>query len=227
MRLCVGVLLVVSATAMAAPPKKAPKNQAAEMAARGDAWAVANRCDEAVKAYRQALTLQPKNAIVQVRMAHCLAKTGGGAEAKQILTTLADESGATGVAAYTIVPSELRADADAARAKLKAAGVNGAVMMRVVGKDQEIYYTPGMATPAGYGGFGPYWGYGWNSVYSPGYLSTDTIISVETLVYSLTDDKLLWASTSRTTNPGNLDQLIREVADATANEMAKQGLLAK
>jgi predicted Zn-dependent protease len=99
MRLCVGVLLVVSATAMAAPPKKAPKNQAAEMAARGDAWAVANRCDEAVKAYRQALTLQPKNAIVQVRMAHCLAKTGGGAEAKQILTTLADESGATGVAA--------------------------------------------------------------------------------------------------------------------------------
>jgi hypothetical protein len=84
-----------------------------------------------------------------------------------------------------------------------------------------------MATPAGYGGFGPYWGYGWNSVYSPGYLSTDTIISVETLVYSLTDDKLLWASTSRTTNPGNLDQLIREVADATANEMAKQGLLAK
>ena len=46
-------------------------------------------------------------------------------------------------------------------------------------------------------------------------------------MYSLTDDKLLWASTSRTTNPGNLDQLIREVADATANEMAKQGLLAK
>ena len=146
---------------------------------------------------------------------------------EDILAADITKRGATGVAAYTLVPSELRADADGARAKLKAAGVNGAVMMRVVGKDQEIYYTPGMATPAGYGGFGPYWGYGWNSVYSPGYLSTDTIISVETLVYSLTDDKLLWASTSRTTNPGNLDQLIREVADATANEMAKQGLLAK
>ncbi|HEX8953093.1 MAG TPA: hypothetical protein VF945_14660, partial [Polyangia bacterium] len=54
-----GIVLSLSALATAAPPaKKAdPKKQAAEQAARGDAWAVANRCDEAVKAYRQALTL--------------------------------------------------------------------------------------------------------------------------------------------------------------------------
>ncbi len=95
------VLLVLPALAQAKPPagKGDPKKQAAEQAARGDAWAVANRCDEAVKAYRQSLTLAPKNAIVQVRMAHCLAKTGGAAEAKQILTALADESGATGLIA--------------------------------------------------------------------------------------------------------------------------------
>jgi hypothetical protein len=36
----------------------------------------------------------------------------------------------------------------------------------------------------------------------------------------------LWASTSRTTNPENIDSLIKEIADATANEMVKQGLLA-
>ena len=69
----------------AAGEESDPKKQAAEQAARGDAWAVANRCDEAVKAYRQALTLQPKNPMVQVRLAHCLAKTGGAAEAKQML----------------------------------------------------------------------------------------------------------------------------------------------
>jgi hypothetical protein len=146
---------------------------------------------------------------------------------EDILAADISQRGAHGVPAYTLVPNDQRGDADAARAKLKAAGANGAVMMRVVGKDQEINYTPGMATPGPYGGFGPYWGYGWGTAYSPGYLTTDTIVSVETLVYSLTDDKLLWASSSRTTNPGNLDQLIKEVADATAKEMAKQGLLPK
>lgn len=94
-------LSLVPVVAWAAPRSKSAsaKKQAAEQAARGDAWAVANRCDEAVKAYRQALQLAPKNAVVQVRMAHCLAKTGGAAEAKQMLTKLADAPGATGLSA--------------------------------------------------------------------------------------------------------------------------------
>ena len=133
--------------------------------------------------------------------------------------------GARGIAAYTLLPNERRADADAAREQLKQAGVDGVVVMRVVGKDQRITYTPAYAFPAYYGGFGPYWRYGWGAVYEPGYLQSDTIVSVETLVYSLQRDKLLWASTSRTTNPRDLRSLVSEVAHATAKEMVRQGLL--
>jgi hypothetical protein len=135
--------------------------------------------------------------------------------------------GAHGVPAYTILPDEAKMDPEAARAKLKEAGANGVVVMRLVGKDQQVTYTPGYAGPSYYGGFGPYWGYGWGSVYEPGYLQTDTLVSVETLVYSLDRNKLLWASTSRTTNPNNINALVREVSDVTADEMVKQGLLAK
>lgn len=46
-------------------------------------------------------------------------------------------------------------------------------------------------------------------------------------MYSLDRDKLLWASTSRTINPKDLDSLVNEVAAATAKEMVKQGLLAR
>ena len=103
MRLWVAVALVPAiawgAPARAKTKAAAPKNQATEQAARGDAWAVANRCDEAVKAYRQSLMLQPKNPVVQVRLAHCLAKTGAAAEAKQLLGTLSEEPGATGLSA--------------------------------------------------------------------------------------------------------------------------------
>jgi len=134
--------------------------------------------------------------------------------------------GAHGLPAYTVIPDESAVNAEQARAKLKEAGANAVVTMRVVGKDQQVTYTPGYTAPSYYGGFGPYWGYGWGTVSSPGYLQTDTLVSVETLVYSLDRDKLLWASTSRTTNPENIDSLIKEIADATANEMVKQGLLA-
>jgi hypothetical protein len=134
--------------------------------------------------------------------------------------------GARGIPAYTIVPNEPQMSAEAVRTKLKDAGVNAVVVMRVVGKDQQVTYTPGYVAAGPYGGFGPYWGYGWGSVYSPGYLQTDTLVSVETLLYALKDDKLIWASTSRTENPSDLAGLINEVAYATANAMVKEGLLA-
>ncbi len=146
--------------------------------------------------------------------------------AEDILVTDLDARGAHGVASYTLLPNSQRRDTEAAREKLKAAGIDAVVVMRVVGKDQQVNYTPGYVAPGYYGGFGPYWGYGWGAVYEPGYLQTDTIVSVETLIYSLKQDKLLWGGTSRTSNPSNTDKLVREVADAAAKEMSKQGFLA-
>jgi hypothetical protein len=134
--------------------------------------------------------------------------------------------GARGIAAYTILPNEDRVDAEEATARLKQAGANAVVVMRVVGKDQQITFTPGYSGPAYYNGFGPYWGHGWSRAYDPGSVRTDTLVSVETQVYSLERDKLLWAGTSRTTNPRDIIVLVKEAADATAKEMVKQGVLA-
>ena len=38
-------------------------------------------------------------------------------------------------------------------------------------------------------------------MYSPSYLRTDTIVNVETLVYDLKADKLVWAGKSESKNP--------------------------
>ncbi|MFN8091930.1 MAG: hypothetical protein U0599_06840 [Vicinamibacteria bacterium] len=142
-------------------------------------------------------------------------------------------AGAQGVTAYSLVPDADVKDKDAAKAKLVAAGVDGAVVMRVVGKDKELNYTPGMAVPVGYWGrpvygsmWGGYWGRGWGLAYSPGYLTTDTVVSVETLVYSVNQDKLLWAGMSETTNPKKVNDFVRELARGAGAEMKKAGLLA-
>jgi hypothetical protein len=50
-------------------------------------------------------------------------------------------------------------------------------------------------------------------------------VSVETLVYSLKQNKLVWAGQSQTTNPNNVDSFVREVATAAAQELRKHGLI--
>jgi hypothetical protein len=137
--------------------------------------------------------------------------------------------GLPGIAAYTLLGTD-HGNGDYARSRLKEAGVDGVVVMRPISKDQRVTYTPGGTSStfgSYYGGFGSYYGYGWQTTYSPGSVRTDTVVAVETLIYSLKDDKLLWAGTSHTTNPANLSELVTEVADAVAKQAARQGLIAR
>ena len=58
-----------------------------------------------------------------------------------------------------------------------------------------------------------------------GDIQTNTMVSIETLVYSLEQNKLVWGGQSRTTNPSNVEDLIAELSDEVAGELEKQGLL--
>jgi hypothetical protein len=130
------------------------------------------------------------------------------------------------VAAYTVLSAEDYGDVERAKATLRTAGFDGVVTMRLVGKEQRQTWVPGGAYPApSYASFGGYYRYAWPSVYDPGYLRTDTIAQVETQVYSLADDKLLWAGLSETVNPSDARSLIDDVARAVAKELKKQGLV--
>jgi hypothetical protein len=130
--------------------------------------------------------------------------------------------GARGVPAYTLLSSERDGSADEDHARLKTAGANEIIKMQVVGADKRPYtqvfgatsstsYTPGSS----------------NSQAVSSQKHYDILVSVETTVYSLDRDELIWSGTSRTTNPDDLANLVNEVADATVKEMVKQGLLVR
>jgi hypothetical protein len=110
---------------------------------------------------------------------------------------------------------------------LSSAGVVGAVVMRVVSQTQQISSSPGTVWYTGsyYPSFYGYWGYGWNAMYQPGQIRSDTIVSIETLLYSVVEDKLLWAGLSKTTNPENIPKFINQLVSAAGKEIKKTGLV--
>ena len=146
-------------------------------------------------------------------------------------TTLAAELtklGAIGVPAYSIIPVEENKDQAKVKARLAQAGAVGIVTMRLVGRDQEMTSSSGgyYAPPSYASAWSGYWGYGWGGIYDPGYLKTETILHVETLVFSLEQDKLLWAGQSRTSNPPSAPQLVKTLVGKVAAEVKKAGLVA-
>jgi hypothetical protein len=105
-----------------------------------------------------------------------------------------------------------------------SAGFDGVVTTRLIQSEKQITQVP-VAFATLYPRFWSYYGYAWPMVYNPGYWRTDTIVQVETKVYALTDDKLIWAGLSETFNPRDAQALVRSVAQAVANDFKKQGLI--
>lgn len=151
--------------------------------------------------------------------------TGARRTAEEALARELTRLGAQGVAAYTFLSDAETNDQEAARRRVKEAGIEGAVVMRVVSQDRSVTYSPGTWAGGYYPSFWGYWGYGWGAVYSPGYIRTDTVVNVETLVYRVQDDTLVWAGVSGTTNPDKVDSFVREIVDEAVREMKKAGLL--
>jgi hypothetical protein len=132
--------------------------------------------------------------------------------------------GAIGVPSYSILD---KGDKDEdIKAKMIAGGFNGAVVLRLLAVDKETSYVPGTGMyPTYYGGFYPYYRYGMGSFYQPGYYTQDKVYNVETNVYSLKDEKLLWTAVTNTTNPGKTENMINEIADVLGKKMRAEGFL--
>ena len=152
--------------------------------------------------------------------------------AEETLATEISARGAQGVPMYRIFPGGTPQDEGAAKAALEKAGFAGAVVIRPVGVDKEIVSTPVTYSGAGYGGYwGGYYGRGWGAPYGGGMVSggeirTNTIVSIETLIYSLRQNKLVWGGQSRTTNPRDVDKVVKQLAADVAKVLQEQGLIA-
>jgi hypothetical protein len=91
------------------------------------------------------------------------------------------------VPAYQVLgDAELR-DVERVKARVRELGFDSSVVMRVVGVERRRTYVPPSVytVPSYYRGFWGYWGYGWTTVYEPGYLRHDRIVRIATNVYSV------------------------------------------
>jgi hypothetical protein len=133
--------------------------------------------------------------------------------------------GGEGIAAWTIISTADVRNEEKARAAMTSAGAVGVVTMEVVGQRREVdpvNFRVSMST-----GHRSFWGnyhWAWRTSWDT-MPQTRTNVWVETLVYSLKPDELLWAGRTRTVNPSTVAALFAEVADAATAEMQRNGLL--
>src|SRR5262249_44837822 len=143
---------------------------------------------------------------------------------------LSDELRARGmrpIPSFTLIPTDQVDNREKATAAIKESGAVAVFVLRPIAVTNEQTYMPPTYMGGGpYGGFGPYYGYGWGAADSPGYVVSNTVVRVESLVFDLRQDKLIWGGQSETTNPERLDLFIKDVVKGASEDMVRRGVIA-
>jgi|RhiMethySRZTD1v2_1073278.scaffolds.fasta_scaffold356032_1 hypothetical protein len=136
--------------------------------------------------------------------------------------------GAQGRTMYSLLPGATAGDEKQARAVLEAEGVKGAIVMRPVSVDKEVRVTEPYEGSTYASFWGGYYGYGFSLSYSSPREATVTekkTVYVETLVYSLAQNRLVWGGQSKSVDPATLAELINQLSAATTTALLKEGLI--
>lgn len=119
-----------------------------------------------------------------------------------------------------------------ATTKIESAGYKAVLTVSLVNKESETRYVPGSVMYAPYpayrwyGNFWGYYGYMYNSVYSPGYYTTDKVYFLESNLYDLGQNgKLVWSGQSETYNPNSLESFATAYAKVVTDALQNGGLL--
>ncbi len=146
-----------------------------------------------------------------------------------------DAEGKQAIAGYTLMPEkedfDSKQDILAVVNKIGADSVLITSFKGVIEKQREVAprvdYVPRMGMNYGRYGYGyrGYYGSTYEAVYRPGYTTTDTIVQLETRVYAVENEKLVWAGKTKSVNASSAEQIIKELVSLVVKDMKESGLI--
>jgi hypothetical protein len=118
---------------------------------------------------------------------------------------------------------------EAVLTKVRELGLETIFTVTLKRKETSTRYVPGETyAPAPY--YGGYWGYYSNTygtVYAPGYYVQDKTYFVESNLYEVASEKLLWSVQSEVFNPDSVETVAGEYTSMLLDALDKEGLLRK
>lgn len=127
------------------------------------------------------------------------------------------------VPSYTLLSIEELFDVATAKPKVVSQGFDGVVVIQLADVDHQLGYHPGTASS--------FWGSEWYAgdlgslPVDQGSLAEEVTVIVETRVFDLKKDKLVWQGWTKSVNPQSATIVLHDLATEIAREMKRQGLI--
>ena len=125
-------------------------------------------------------------------------------------------------------PEEIRPIAEKA---VKDAGADAVLVTVLLHEDVRQDYVPPRNDLVAVGnvpyfmGYGTYVGYHYETVYTPGYVTSRTDYYVQTMLFDANTGKAVWRAQSRTTDPSSLASGVSDFSDEIIGRLRQDGMI--
>ena len=139
------------------------------------------------------------------------------------------------VASYTLIKSDENIDRETVLKAIEGLDIDGVLITHLVGVEEETVYRN---TGYGYGGaYGGYYGAGYyGSMYryyphvntyvnDPGYYTTYETYTLETSLYDVVSEELVWTARSRSFSPESVDEVIVDLTKLLIDDLKEKNLI--
>ena len=154
--------------------------------------------------------------------AAALLREGGGAEAS-----------------WRTLPESTLLSEERIHAALEQGRFDGVLITRLLSVDKNTTYTPpkrysrprtnfyqpATAWGMGFGGFYGFYGTTFTEVHKPGYFETSKTVRLETNLYTVATNDLVWTAQSETIDPKSISDLLASMTAAVAKRLKTEGLI--
>jgi hypothetical protein len=126
--------------------------------------------------------------------------------------------------AYSLIPNAEIRNEGKVREKIIAAGFDGIITMRLVEVKKVVTGGSGYYSPR-HSSFRGNYGQSWRGAYDQGSAMLNDLVEIETNIYSVKEDRLVWAGISETFAPRSVESMVKDLSDEIAKDLRKKGLI--
>lgn len=150
-----------------------------------------------------------------------------------------EKQGGNARASWTVLPQSTLLPDEAIYEAVQQGSFDGVLVTRVLSVDRSTTFTPpkrynrprttfyraGPQWGMGFGGYMGFYGTTFAEVHRPGYIESSKSIRLETNLYSVATNDLVWTGQSVTVEPKSLSSLVKSTTAAVARRLKQEGLI--
>jgi hypothetical protein len=151
------------------------------------------------------------------------------------------DQGVQAIPSYLDLPKSQKANRAAIVKAMVARGCDSVMLTKLIGLREETILSPGYASGyssgpsyggrGGYGGrsgynnWGNYYSRSYDVVYSPPTTTTFVILTIESVLYDLKTEEMIWSAQLETAAEGDLTKRVQGYVDVVTKDLKQKGLI--